>query len=207
MNISDAVTALATLLIACAAWGATIAAWKGLGTWQDQAKWQADRDLARRILVSVYNYRNSLYSVRHPAMPHAEMELDPKPEIELTASQRRSQGVVQAYARRWEKHRTSRVELDTLLIEADALWGKELSEIVKSIKSLEHELYIYIVNYLDANYREDQELAAEYQKILKKKRDILYDSLDDEKDEFRKDFLNALEPVEHFLANKLGRAK
>ncbi len=187
---------------------AAIAAFVGLNAWKKQGVWQADSELARQILVSLYKYRDTLYAVRHPAMSHSEMECDFGAQGSLTDRQKRSQGIINAYAKRWERHYEKRAELNALLIESDAVWESALSELVDEVKNLEHELFTYIMIYLDASHREysDQTMNESYREVLSKKRDILYDLLD-ESDDYRSDFNRLLKPVEAYLRKKLGRGR
>lgn len=197
-------SALANAVMAAAAAGGAIAAFKGLNAWKNQSLWAADNDLARRILIALYRYRESLFAVRHPAMYNAEMKIDETEAKSMNPDQIRQQGTILAYVRRWEKHQPLENELDALLQEADAVWGKELSEKVAVLKALQRELYSYVRLHLDAHYRDLGALADEYKQILRTKRDILYDLMSDE-DVFRIDFEAGMKPVEAHLRKKLGR--
>ncbi|MFC2970352.1 hypothetical protein [Acidimangrovimonas pyrenivorans] len=200
------VKTLTDIAIALAAVFGSFTAWKGLTIWREQNVWQEDNNLARRLLIALYQYRDSIYSVRHPAMAVSEMELDVGDPPDLPEDKKRSRGVILAYSRRWERHLPQRNELDALLIEADAVWGKKLSEMAEPLKLLEHELYAYIWLYLDAHFRGAPELRAQFQKILASKRDILYDTMDEE-DEYRIDFNKKLAPLEDYLRTKMGRQR
>jgi hypothetical protein len=190
--------------MAGAAAGAAVATIRGINVWKTQGIWQFDNDLARRLLIAIYTYRSSLYSVRHPAMSNSEMTLEEEDAKEISHSEARRRGVIEAYVRRWKKHAEKSNELEALLVEADAVWGSELSSLVAALRSLEHELFVYISLHLDAHYRGNTALAIEYREILKTKRDILFDMMNDE-DVFRKDFIAQLVPIETYLRTKLGR--
>lgn len=202
---AEAWAASANVVMAGAAVAAAIAAFRGLSTWKKQNIWTADTDLARRIMIATYRYRDALYSVRHPAMSNSELRINEAEADGLPDAELRRRGVINAYAKRWERHSEKRNELDALLLEADAVWEEELSKLFEPLKTLEHELFVYIKLFLDANYYGDTELAKSYREILGEKRNILYDRLDDEKDDYRQDFLKALKPVEVFVRGKLGR--
>jgi hypothetical protein len=190
--------------MAIAAAGGAIAAIRGLNAWKSQSVWAADNDLARRILITLYRYRDSLFSIRHPAMYDSEMKVDDMDSEKMTPDQKRQQGVILAYVRRWERHQPVENELDALLQEANAVWGGELSSKVAILKSLQNELFRYIRLHLDAHYRGPSELAKEYRKILQRERNILYDLMNED-DVFRIDFAAGMKPVETYLRKKLGR--
>ncbi len=203
-TISDAITALATLLLAGAAIGATIAAFTGLHTWKKQSLWGSDYEFARRALLTFYRYRDTLFAVRHPAMSNAEMRLSEEERSGIRAGDERGAGVINAYARRWEKHASSENELEAVLLEADAIWGPELRDLFTPLFDLRRELFSYIMLHIDANLRGNTDLANEYRTILRARRDVLYDMMN-ESDDFRRDFLTQLKNVEDFLRPKLGR--
>lgn len=197
-------SALANGAMAAAAVGGAVAAFRGLNQWKNQSIWAADNELARKTLIALYRYRDSLYAIRHPLMFSGEKKLDEEEAKGLTPDQIRQQGVVIAYARRWERHHPAENELDALLLETTAVWGKELSEKVSALKALQQELFAYVWLHLDANYRGQFSLAESYKEILRGKRDILFDLMH-EKDVFRKDFENSMKPVEAYLRGRLGR--
>ncbi|MBV1865314.1 MAG: hypothetical protein KUG74_12910 [Rhodobacteraceae bacterium] len=199
----EAWSALANCVIAIAAVAAAIAAFLGLNTWKNQSLWHADRELSRKILIALYRYRDSLYYVRHPAMLASEMEPD-KDQEPVNGSNERNQGVINAYVKRWGKLGVRSNDLDALLIEADAVWGSELSQKLLKLKELERELFGYVRLYLDSHFRGDTSLAASHREILREKRDILFDTLNEE-DEFRRDFVDSMKPIEAYLKVKLGR--
>ncbi|MDA1287041.1 MAG: hypothetical protein O3A08_11555, partial [Proteobacteria bacterium] len=91
------------------------------------------------------------------------------------------------------------------VLEIDATWGKGFRTLLEPLKKLEHELFAYIQLHIDAHLRGNTDLAKEYRKILKERRDILYDSLNDEEDDYRKEFLVSFKLVEEFLRGRLGR--
>jgi hypothetical protein len=199
-----AMTAIFNLLIAGAAVAGAVIAGMGLNTWKRQSKWEISQDLAKRILVAIYEYRNSLYSVRHPAMSNQEMEISEEQYTGIqSGGDKWRAGTINAYANRWDNHNESQVKLDSLVLEADAFWGDDLRKLLEPIRKLEKELFSYIRIHIDAHLRGNTEIAKEYRKIIKESRDILYDSLSDE-DEFRVDFTNQLNLIEVYLREKLG---
>lgn len=202
-SIADVISVFTNLIVATAAGGGAIAAWVGLTTWKKQLRWESDHDLARRLLISIYRFRDSIFGVRHPVVFPHEMEPDeadnyPRERADVT----RYNGLGRAYQRRWQKVYDVRAELYSLLLEAEAVWGDELSSSFEKIATLENELFGTLQLYIrlrDPN--EDEETKVALDKIYRGKRDIIYDRLDD--DEYRKDFSKALEPFEKIVRSKL----
>lgn len=203
MGVVSAVANSITALAAAVTAGAAI---YGLRTWKTQSEWHADNDLAKRALMTVYKYRDSVYSIRHPARFSAESEVTEEEVASFGARDLRSAGIIKAYANRFERHFPSRNALDAIILECDAVWGTDLRDLVGELKKLEQELFAYINVYFDAHHRaHDDDLAEGYRDVLKGQRDILYDRLDDEKDAFRVDFIKKLTEVEVYLRKKMGR--
>ena len=199
----DVLTAVGSLLTGAAAIWAAHTARKGLMSWRVQLRGQVDHELAKRSLLAVYKFRDSLYGVRHPAMSNEEMALTHEEVKTIVAGSERSAGVINAYAKRWKRHSGASREMDAVLLEADALWGRDFRNLFGPLKDLEHELFSYISLYIDAHLRGDSELALRRREIIGERRDIIFDYLDDEKDEFRQEFEKALQSLEGYLRSKL----
>lgn len=201
----EVVISFGTLIAGFAAmWGA-YSAHKGVNAWKKEREWSADQELAKRALLSAYEFRDSLYRVRHPAIASSETEVSPEELENIAAENLRNAGIINAYANRWRRHSENNRLISSILLEADVEWGTELRSTFKPLFELEHELFSYIRLYIDAYLRGPTELAKDYQKILKDERDILYDLFDAEKDEFRADFEGHLKLVEDYLRTKIGR--
>lgn len=198
---------LANLLLAGAAIAASVAAFLGLNTWRKQLSWQADHELSRKTLILLYRLRDATFSLRHPAIWSSESDAAmegierPRREEEI-----RFLETTRVYEKRWEKITEVRSELYPLFLEGDAVWGVAYRDLRRPLLDLEIELRLVIQNYLraiDPNRSEATRGAAS--KLLRKKRDIMYDTLD-ESDEFKRDYSCAFEPLEITLREKLGRA-
>ena len=183
-------------------------AWQGLHTWQRQLKGASDYDLARRILIALFKFRDAINGVRFPAMWSNEMPA-PSENAAKNMSEReiRHFGTVSAYQARWEKVRAERSNLYAELLESEAVWGPELTTLFKPVFSLEHELSTAVRNYLevmDPNTRPETVDAIET--IRRRKRDILYDDLSEEGDDYRKDFKTAVKAISDYVKPKFSRS-
>jgi len=98
-----------------------------------------------------------------------------------------------------------RTNLYADLLEAEALWGLDLKNLFRTIYELEHELFAYIRLYLRVINPDDSEGSRQaYKKILGNKRDIMYDDLGDEDDDYKKEFREGVEKIEEYLKPKLS---
>ena len=206
MCVAEFVSIAKDVVVGIAALVGAVVAVLGLGTWKRQIKGQSDYDLARRLLVTVFKYRDAVDGVRHPAMWADEMPLPSAEESErMSREQSRFYGVSRAYQSRWEKVQVERASLYADTLVAEALWGDELKRLFKDLYSLEHELLACIRLYLDAinpDIPDDTKDATA--EIRKKRRDIMYDDLSEDGDEYRKQFRSKVEAVEKYLKSKLG---
>lgn len=206
MTCAEIVTLLKDIVLSSAAITGAVVAVKGLGTWQRQLKGQSEYELSRRILVSVFKYRDAINGVRHPAMWAYETPSPPEEEAARMSREKiRFYGTSKAYQARWDKVQTERTSLYADLLEAEAIWGAELKELFKEVYNLEHELFTRIRHYVELiNPDTDEASKDAIRNIDKKARDIMYDNLSDEPDEYKKDLIAAIEKIEKYLKPKLS---
>lgn len=209
MTCTEIVALLKDLVLSGAAITGAVVAVKGLGTWQRQLKGQSEYELSRRILVSVFKYRDAINGVRHPAMRAYEMPLPPEDEAaKMSPEQIRLYGTSKAYQARWDKVQAERTSLYADLLEAEAIWGAELKQLFKKVFDLEHELFTRIRHYIELINPDTSEAKKEaITKINNKARDIMYDDLGEEPDEYKKDLISAIEQIEKYLKPKLSHEK
>ena len=209
MSCVEIITTIKDLILSGAAITGAIVAVKGLGTWQRQLKGQSEYELSRRILVSLFKYRDAINGVRHPAMWAYEMPNPPEEEAKsMNDSQIRSYGTSKAYQARWDKVQAERTILYADMLEAEAIWGSELNSLFKMVFDLQHELFTKIRHYLELINPDTREASKEaINKIDEKSRDIMYEIFGDEPDEFKQDLLNAIESIELYLKPKLSHEK
>jgi len=195
-------------LIVAAITGAVVAV-KGLGTWKRQLRGQSEYELSRRILVSLFKYRDALNGVRYPMMWANEMPTPPENEAkEMNPDQIRFYGKSKGYQARWDKVQAERSSLYADMLEAEAIWGNELNKLFKDLFNLEHELFTSIRQYLKIINPDTPESSKEaIRKIDDRKRDIMYDDLSDEPDEYKKDLILFIEKIEKYLKPKLSHEK
>lgn len=209
MTCTEIVSLLKDLVLSGAAITGAVVAVKGLGTWQRQLKGQSEYELSRRILVTVFKYRDAINGVRHPAMWAYEMPSPPDDEAaKMSPEQIRFYGTSKAYQARWDKVQTERTSLYADLLEAEAIWGLELKELFKKVFDLEHELFTRIRHYIELiNPDTDEASKDAIRNIDKKARDIMYDNLSDEPDEYKQGLVSAIEQIEKYLKPKLSHEK
>jgi len=82
--------------------------------------------------------------------------------------------------------------------------GDELKKLFKSLFNLEHELFTSVRHYIELINPDTEEASKEaIRNIDKKRRDIMYDDLSEEGDDYRKDVQRGVEAIEKYLKPKL----
>jgi len=177
----------------------------GLSTWKRQHVGHVEYDLARRLLKTSYAIRNAINQVRHPMMWAYEMVEPPEDGKTYSHQEKKHYGTANAYQKRWEKVQNAKDELNTDLLEAEAILGNEIYKIFKPCKDLESELFSSIQDYLQLiNPNESDEMKEVISKSRKKQINILYDDLTDN-NEYRKNYTTAIEEIEKYLKPKLSK--
>lgn len=209
MTVAEIIALFKDIILTGAAITGAVVAVKGLGTWQRQLRGQSEYELSRRILVTVFKYRDAINGVRHPAIGVYEMSSPPEEEAKLMSPEQiRFYGKSKAYQARWDKVQNERTSLYADLLEAEALWGAELKELFKKVFNLEHELFTRIRHYIELINPDVDEASKEaIRNIDKKGRDIMYDNLSDKLDEYKQDLNSAIEEIENYLKHKLSHKK
>lgn len=189
--------------------GVAVAAYfgrQGLATWRNQIKGAGDHELARRTLIELYRYRDAVDQVRSPVIWTSETIPDDHENPHLDPNIERFNETRRAYTRRLREVRNVRAPLSVALLEIEAVWGGKFKELLKPIFDLQNELEMYIRVFLNTqNPQLSDDYRASYDKILSKKRDVLYSDTDDEVDFFRSEFNSALFVIEKYLKSKLIR--
>lgn len=205
MSCTELVTLIKDLILSGAAIAGAVIAINGLSTWKRQLKGQSEYELSRRLLVTLFKYRDAIAGVRHPAMWAYEMPSPPEDESKnMSREHIRLYGTSKAYQARWDKVQAERASLYADLLESEAIWGDELKKLFKTLFNLEHELFTSVRHYVELINPETKEGSKEsIRDIDKKRRDIMYDDLSEEGDDYRKDFQLGVEAIERYLKPKL----
>lgn len=203
-GITAAIGALGQILMAGAAVAGAVAAYMGLNTWKHQSRYDRDSGLARRLLLSLYRYREAIIALRSPFIFSSEAPERMTEEDKWShGDKNRFLSNARVYERRWKSVASTRSELHAVLLEADATWGSELRNRFNRLFDLQAELNIEVSNSLDASdpaLPEFQRRSA--QEALRKSRTVMYE-LSSERDEFSREFGSVVKEIEDFLRPKV----
>ncbi|MEP2027345.1 MAG: hypothetical protein ABJI96_01405 [Paracoccaceae bacterium] len=208
MSFIEVLSLVANAVIAISAAAGASAAWQGLNTWKNQANFETNHDLARKILVQFFRHRDAISTVRNPIMwaheTRAAIQMVEVDQRDVGEEKKNFLGIAYAYDDRWQQITKVRAELYPLLLEADAIWGSELDSLVQPLFVLEGELSSYIHRQLRVDNPDNTKGRREAaQRSLEKSRDVMHADFGDE-DEYKIDYDTKLKAVEDFLRVKLG---
>jgi hypothetical protein len=133
------ITAVATCVIAVATVGGLLIAILGLRTWRAQLEGTAHFELARRLLLAVYELRDAINNVRSPFLSSAEaVDGDPDTPWQITA-----------YENRWTGVRSAMVQVQAATREARVLWEKPADPILEHLSTQVGDLFDAVSAFAD----------------------------------------------------------
>jgi hypothetical protein len=181
---------------------AAVIAILGLQAWKKQLKGKTEYELAQRLLRTVYKIREAFSWVRNPyqspdeifqAMKEAGIEGDPLRDPIIRA---RGEGAV--YRRRWKEAQNAIMDLETLALEAEAVWGSDAKDSLKPLRQCSAVLWFNIkahLQNLEVPTRSNNNADAQRQI-----NDIIYYPPDNpENNHFSKEITEAVKIIEDFL--------
>ena len=121
---------LTDIIATFAAAGGLVIASIGLSTWKKQLRGTSEYELAKRLMLEVYQLRDALRSTRNPFLSGAEgNEDDTEDTWEITA-----------YSKRWESVREVITRFRVTSLEAEVVWDDAIKEPSEDIHKLISEL-------------------------------------------------------------------
>lgn len=176
---------------------------EGLHTWRRQLKGSADHDLARRLLIELYKLRDEIQRARSPAIFSFEAVPFEGEVASADPKQASYDFTARAYRRRLAAMDAARNPLQATMLEAEAIWGNGLKELMAHVFKLEREFVIYVRIYLNSISPElTVQGAFVRQEILEKRRNVLYD-LDGPEDVYWVEMMQSFLGVENHLRARL----
>lgn len=178
----------------------------GLTTWKNQIRWNRDHDLARRILVDIFMYRDAFSAARSRWFPSSEMldsgETASFPDSDEISHQR----TVRAHTRRVNRFQEIKSRIYSHTVEAEVLWGNDLGELWKNIVKLESEYIYQLERHLESsdprNRSDRRGYYSDESERLKGNRIVFFDRSDE--DYFDRKLSNEVSAISQYLREKIG---
>lgn len=207
ISVTDMVSMASNAIVAVAAIAAAVIAWCGLSAWRDQLSGTVEYELARRIFRGVFRRRDAVSNLRSPFILASEIPEPPPGQPEtMDQAKARYYGVSKAYQARLDLLSEARREIAPDLLEAEVLWGRELKLLIRAIRNLENELIFAVGHHVELRDPDNTiEHKEAIKRIMKDRRDVLYEGGDGETDPFADDYAAAVLAVEEYLKPHLRR--
>ena len=190
--IKDTATILATAT-------AALVAISGYRTWKKQLHWKTQYDLAQRLLRATYKVRQAFAEVRRfysteeeaqQAMKEANVEASQDPKIMFTRSQ------IAVYNKRWQKVSEAFGELESVSLEAEAIWGQAVKVNLASLQDCAGTLLATIGIHLD---RLESPAISRNKEEIQKERKIMFSHPGEKDNFFSNEIATAVRKVENFV--------
>ena len=191
--VKDIITSVSALIVA-------ILAIIGLHTWKKQLKGKTEYELAQRLLRATYRVREALVLVRNPYQSPAEITQAMK-EVGIEGNPlddpgKKAQTEGALYQNRFRKVQEAFVEIESVALGAEAIWGVIVKEYLKPLQecavvlSLNIQTYIRELEYTPRRFDEDANT---------KRFQIIYGWPGDDSNKFSVEINTAVNKMEQFL--------
>jgi len=199
----DVAAVVGSVASACTVVGGVTFGWLGLKTWRQQLQGTANHELSRKLLVAIYSYEIALNDARDVGMSPSELSEEETAQIStMDPDPKRYAFSYSVYRARLGAIERSLAPVRALLLEARALWGHEVDELVVVLINMKDEWWNVARRYTSAmNPGEDAETRERYARAWIEKKGVLYVHGADDK--FGQKFKDRLSEVEAFLRTKM----
>jgi hypothetical protein len=201
--IKDLVVAVAAIVTA------TVACF-GISKWRAEESGKADFDLARRLGKAVYQFRDALTLARRWFVASSEFPEGKTPAAD--SGRPEADAYVHVFNQRLEGVKQSGLEVQALRNEAEALWGKEISEKLGTLLYQSVTLQVAMKTIVSdkqafgANFRHNQAFGKKMEARAFDSGDTINDDgMDGPPNEFTVQIEGIVENVSAFLRTKLPR--
>jgi hypothetical protein len=187
MQTADLISAVADALMAIAGVTAVVIGVRGLRTWREQMKGQADYELARRVLRATYKVRDAFSTVRNPFISPEELGgalRNAGVETSGLTWQDHPRGLGLVYGGRFAEIYASLRELESEAVEAEILWGTAIQDALGTFKLCAYELKEAIDQYISWRVDPDRYAFDDLEEEQRTKDIVHMPFTGDRKDEF-----------------------
>ena len=148
----DIASIVGTVITVVGTIAAVVIGYLGLITWRVQLKDTADRDLARRILISLYKVKGLVGHIRRPFREYSI------PEDARGDKKAEEDAYSQTYQVEWNKLAEERGELQVAAIEAQAVWEKDFLRHLVPLNQHLVDLEMHLQDYLKSRRNPHEEV-------------------------------------------------
>lgn len=185
--------------LAIITWGGIYATIYGVSSWKKHLVEKDQYELAKRLLLCTYKYKEQMASLRNPMVSvseYSERKFENENITTSTDEHKKYENLIDVYRHRREKLLDIKHNILDAVYESQMLLNHDIKDIYDDIFKLEFEIKMEINKYL---------LSMEPNNVAKESYDskIIFDSLDENTDYFRSRFNPLLKKVEDHLLPKI----
>ncbi|HSW74647.1 MAG TPA: hypothetical protein VLG16_02135 [Candidatus Saccharimonadales bacterium] len=186
---ADVISSIANSVTALVALAGVIVAGLGLNTWRKQIRGQSEYELAKKLMLQVYQLRDALQDVRNPFLSVQEADKDSAEK----------DWEISAYNNRLKPVREIIAQFNVSQLEAEVVWDDKTANAKKALLDRVSRLHVVVNLYFSKqrNKITDENLPKDYS-------DVLYRRGDD-KDKYEKSLDEAVKEYEKVLKPHLRK--
>jgi hypothetical protein len=180
---TDVISSIANAITALVAFAGVIIAGLGLNTWRKQIRGQSEYELAKKLMLQVYQLRDALQDVRSPFLSLQEADRDSTEK----------DWEISAYNNRLKPVREIIAQFNVSQLEAEVVWDDKTAQAKKALLDRVRRLHVVVNLYVSKQRKEitDKNLPKDYSDVLYRK--------GDDKDEYEKSLNEAVQEYEKVL--------
>ena len=175
----------------------------GLKSWSHELRGRTEFEAARNLMRATYRFRDEIQNSRAPFIAAGEFPSEyPGPQNATSDQEARAWSYV--YKNRWELVREALQELETYVLEGEALWGGEIRIKADELRQCARELQVAMEAIIDdkaqrgENFRTDRDFG-------KTMRSTAHASRGDDSNAFNKRMMAAVNAIEDIIRPHLHR--
>lgn len=172
---------------------------KGLNAWRAQLKGNQDYKLAKSLMLNIYKYQEAMKNLRSSAMWAFEYpNISHEEALKMSPEEKKYKENLYVYEKRWDRVCEIKPKIFEQTLEGQVIWGNDIKNLIENFLKLEVNVQFALTNYLNALNPDSNDSYKD-----ENDKQWMNDSLDDEKDIYRRAFKEKLKAIEEYLKPKL----
>ena len=202
LSINEIVTLIKDIVLALCAIGTLSLAVYGLKSWARELTGKADFEVSRQLIRAVYKFRDEMEYSRSPMTLAHEFPSDYDPTNKESEYQAKSWSYV--FSNRWKPVVEAVQELEAQGLEAEALWGTEIKQLVQNLRKNARLLRVGMQAVVDNEMHEHENFTCNPDLATQMRNRVWKSALGDS-DEITDSISFAVEELENYLRPHLKR--
>ena len=159
MSFTEFFSIMKDIFLAGAATITAYVALKGLEKWKDELSGKANFEVARDFIRTVYKLRDEIHYCRSPFISAAEFPEGYNGALGGITNEEKGDAYFYVYKTRWQPVSEAVQNFDTAVLEAEALWGKEVKEAGEKLRNLVIRLRFSLDTFIQNEYSRNQDFT------------------------------------------------